>query len=514
VITTIGCEQEFFLVDRTFYDRREDLRLCGRTLVGAPAPKGHQLDDHYFGAIPERVMAFMNEVERRLYELGVPVKTRHNEVAPNQYEFAPVHENANVAGDHQMLTMQMLRTVAERHGFVCLLHEKPFAGINGSGKHNNWSIATDTGVNLLDPHDEAHTNMQFLVFLTAVVRAIDLHADLLRASIASAANDHRLGANEAPPAIISVFLGDMLNDIFDQLERGEARATKKGGRLELGARTLPEIPRHSGDRNRTSPFAFTGNKFEFRAVGSSASIAWPNTVLNTIVAESLDYMATGLEKRAGKRPTPARLEVAVKTLLRDAVRKHRHVVFDGDNYCPEWHREAARRGLPHLRTTVDAIPALAAKKAQALLTKYGVLSARELQARVEINFERYNRTVAIEARTLACMLKREVLPAALRFQGELGNAVEATLKAGVKCPDSKAQLQEVVRLIAQLRKAIQTVERTEAQDAGHGAQRARHIRDKLLPAMTDARRISDTLEQLIPDDLWPLPRYSEMLFVK
>lgn len=514
VITTLGCEQEFFLVDRAFHDRREDLRLCGRTLIGAPAPKGHQLDDHYFGAIPERVMAFMNEVERRLCELGVPVKTRHNEVAPNQFEFAPVHENANVAGDHQMLTMQMLRTVAEHHGFVCLLHEKPFAGVNGSGKHNNWSIATDTGVNLLDPHDETHTNMQFLVFLTAVVRAVDLHADLLRGSIASAANDHRLGANEAPPAIMSVYLGDMLNDIFDQLERGEPRATKKGGRLELGARALPEIPRHSGDRNRTSPFAFTGNKFEFRAVGSSASISWPNTVLNTIVAESLGYMAAELERRVGRKPTAAKLETAVKSLLREVIRKHRRVVFDGDNYNAAWHREAARRGLPHLRTTVDSLPALGSKRARALFAAYGVLTERELSARVDVNIERYNRTVAIEARTLVSMLNREVLPAALRFQGELGNAVEATLDAGVKCPDSKAQLQEVVRLIAQLRKAIRGVQQAEAQPAGDGLKRAQHIRDKLLPAMAEARRISDTLEQLIPDDLWPLPRYSEMLFVK
>jgi glutamine synthetase len=514
VTTTIGCEQEFFLVDRMFYDRREDLRLCGRTLIGAPAPKGHQLDDHYFGSIAERVMAFMNEVERRLYELGVPVKTRHNEVAPNQYEFAPVYENANVAGDHQMLTMQMLRTVAGHHGFVCLLHEKPFAGINGSGKHNNWALATDTGVNLLDPHEEAHTNMQFLVFLTAVVRAVDLHADLLRASVASANNDHRLGANEAPPAIMSIFLGDMLNDIFDQLERGEARTTKQGGQLLLGSHALPEISRHSGDRNRTSPFAFTGNKFEFRAVGSSASIAWPNTVLNVIVADSLDYMATELEKRAGKKPNPAKLAAAVKTLLRDVVKKHRRVVFDGDNYSPAWHREAARRGLPHLRTAIDAIPALATPKAQALFERHGVLSQRELQARVEVNLERYNRVIAIEARTLMSMLKREVLPAALRFQGELGHAVAATTKAGVKCPDSKAQLQEVVRLIGQLHQAIRAVEQAEAEPAGNGLKHARHLRDKLLPAMAKARHISDTLEQLIPDDLWPLPRYSEMLFVK
>ncbi|HPM23261.1 MAG TPA: glutamine synthetase III [Phycisphaerae bacterium] len=514
VITTIGCEQEYFLVDRSFYERREDLRLCGRTLIGAPAAKGHQLDDHYFGAIPERVMAFMNEVERRLYELGVPVKTRHNEVAPNQYEFAPVFENANVAGDHQMLTMQMLRTVAERHGFVCLLHEKPFAGVNGSGKHNNWSLATDTGVNLLDPHDETHTNMQFLVFLTAVIRAVDLHADLLRASIASAANDHRLGANEAPPAIISIYLGDMLSDILDQLERGETRGTKKGGRLNLGARTLPQIPRHSGDRNRTSPFAFTGNKFEFRAVGSGAAIAWPNTVLNTIVAESLDFMATDLEKRIGRNRSAAKLESAVKTLLKDVVKKHRRIVFDGDNYSAEWHREAARRGLPNLPTTPDAFPALATRKAQTLFSRYGVLSKRELQARVDVNFEKYNRVVGIEARTLVSMLKREVLPAALRFQGELGQAASATAAAGVACSDTKAQLKAVVDLIAQLRAAIAAVEKAETQHFESSEKHARHIRDKLLPAMVEARRVSDTLEELIPDDVWPLPRYAEMLFVR
>ena len=514
VITTLGCEQEYFLIDRSFYDRREDLRLCGRTLIGASAPKGHQLDDHYFGAIPERVMAFMTEAERRLFELGVPVKTRHNEVAPNQFEIAPVFENANVATDHQMLTMQILRTVAEHHGFVCLLHEKPFAGVNGSGKHNNWSLSTDTGVNLLDPRDETHTNMQFLVFLLAVIRAVDLHADLLRASIATAANDHRLGANEAPPAIISVYLGDMLSDILDQLAQGGPHSTKKGGQLHLGARALPQIPRHSGDRNRTSPFAFTGNKFEFRAVGSSASSAWPNTVLNAIAAESLDYMATELEKRAGRKPSQAKLETVVKGLLKEVVKKHRRVVFDGDNYSAEWHREAARRGLPHLRSTPDAVPVLGSKKAQALFARYGILNKRELAARVEVNLERYNRVVGIEARTLVSMLKREVLPAATRFQAELGSAVAATEGAGVKCADAKAELEQVVDLIGQLRRAIDAVEKAEKHNADTGEKHALHVRSKLVPAMAKAREISDTLEQLIPDDLWPLPRYSEMLFVK
>ncbi|MCK4342936.1 MAG: glutamine synthetase III [Phycisphaerae bacterium] len=526
VITTLGCEQEYFLIERDFYDRREDLRLCGRTLIGAAAPKGHQLDDHYFGAIPERVMAFMTEVERRLYELGVPIKTRHNEVAPGQYEIAPVFENANVATDHQMLTMQILRTVAEHHGFVCLLHEKPFAGVNGSGKHNNWSLSTDTGVNLLDPRDEAHTNMQFLVFLTAVIRAVDLHADLLRASIATAGNDHRLGANEAPPAIISVYLGDMLSDILDQLERGQARSTKKGGQLNLGALTLPQIPRHSGDRNRTSPFAFTGNRFEFRAAGSSASIAWPNTVLNTIVAESFDYLASELEKTAGKNPSPARLETAVKALLKKVVKQHRRIVFDGDNYSEEWQREAQRRGLPILSTAADALPVLKTRKSQALFKRYGVLNKRELEARAEVYLEKYNTIIGIEARTLVSMLKREVLPAAVRFQTELAGAVTATEGAGLDNADTRTQLEYLLELSAALRKAIHAVEMVEcsdralsrsaaeAQELADPEKQARHVRDKLLPAMEKARGIADTLEQLIPDDLWPLPRYSEMLFVK
>ncbi len=514
VITTIGSEQEYFLVDRSFFDRREDLRLCGRTLLGAPAPKGHQLEDHYFGAIPERVMAFMTEAERRLFELGVPAKTRHNEVAPGQYELAPTFENANVAADHQMITMQILRTVAEHHGLVCLLHEKPFAGVNGSGKHNNWSIATDTGVNLLDPHEDTHTNMQFLVFLMAVVRAVDLHGDILRASIASPGNDHRLGANEAPPAIMSVYLGEMLSDILDQLERGQPNSTKKGGQINLGAHSLPHLPRHSGDRNRTSPFAFTGNKFEFRAVGSSASIAWPNTVLNTIVAASLDFMATELEKRAGRKPSAAKLEAAVKDLLKGVVKKHRRVVFDGDNYSAAWHKEAARRGLPNLRSTPAAIPVLAGKEAEALFEKYGVLNPRELEARVEINFERYNRTLAIEARTLVAMLKRDVLPAALRFQTELAGAVAASESAGVKCPDSRTELTHLVELIAKLRRAIAAVEEAETQKLPSAAKQAQHVGDKLVPAMAAARALSDELEQLVPNDLWPLPRYSEMLFVK
>ncbi|MHC4966440.1 MAG: glutamine synthetase III family protein [Planctomycetota bacterium] len=514
VITTLGSEQEYFLVDRDLYLARPDLQICGRTLMGAASPKGHQLDDHYFGAIAERVMAFMSEAERRLYELGVPVKTRHNEVAPGQYEFAPHFENANVATDHQMLIMHVLRTCAPHYGLECLLHEKPFAGINGSGKHNNWSMSTDTGVNLLDPRDEAHTNMQFLVFLMAVVRAIDIHADLLRASISSAGNDLRLGANEAPPAIMSVFLGAMLSDILDQIERGEAKSTKKGGQLDLGAHTLPQIPRHSGDRNRTSPFAFTGKKFEFRAIGSGSSIAWPNTVLNTIIAESLDDVATRLEAETGESASGKKLETAVKTILRDVVQKHRRVVYDGDNYDPEWHEEAERRGLPRLQCTVDALPTLSSKKATRLFKKYGVLSERELQARADVLWKQYNAKLGIEARTMVSMLRKHVLPAALRYQTEVAQAVATAQAAGVDFEDTWGQLHQLVQMTDELRAAAEAVAADEAETQGieDSERQALHCRDNLVPAMERARAAADAVEGVIPDNLWTLPTYAQLLF--
>jgi glutamine synthetase len=514
VITTLGCEQEYFLVDETFWNMRPDLRICERTIIGAHAPKGQQMHDHYFGAIPERVLAYMHEVEHRLFELGVPVATRHNEVAPGQYEIAPVFENANVATDHQMLIMHVLETTAPHLGLRCLLHEKPFAGINGSGKHNNWSISTDTGINLLDPQEETHSNMQFLVFLCAVMRAVDLHADLLRASIASAANDHRLGANEAPPAIISIFMGEMLSDILDQLEKGETKSTKKGGTLDLGAHTLPQIPRHSGDRNRTSPFAFTGNKFEFRAVGSTAAVAWPNTVLNTIIAESLDWIATQIEKKVGGNTTGEKLESAVKSVLQDVVKNHRRVVFDGDNYSQAWHKEAEKRGLPHLRSTADALPVLRSKSAQELFEAYAVLNKRELNARVDVLLETYVKTLGIEARTLASLIKQNVLPAALRFQTELAETVTATQSAGVECPDTIDQLESTVKLIAELRKALAAVEKAESHHAADAEKHAKYIHENLVPAMEKARAASDALEAVIPDDLWTLPTYAEMLFIR
>jgi glutamine synthetase len=514
VHATLGCEQEYFLVEREQHEQRMDLALTGRTMMGANAPKGHQLDDHYFGAVPDHVLAFMAEVEARLFELGVPVKTRHNEVAPSQYEIAPTFENANIAVDHQMVTMQVLRAVARSHGFECLLHEKPFAGINGSGKHNNWSMATDTGVNLLDPRDETHTNMQFLVFLAAVIRAVDMRADLLRASIASPANDHRLGANEAPPAIMSIFLGDMLTDILNQVENGTPKKTKSGGALDLGATTLPQIPRHASDRNRTSPFAFTGNKFEFRAVGSTASVAWPNTVLNTIVAESLDYMATELERKAGKNPSEAKLETAVKAVLKDVLKKHRRVCFDGDGYSEAWHREAARRGLPNLPSTADCLGVFASKSAKDLFAKYGVLSPRELEARHDVLVEHYNTVLAIEGRTLVQMVRTQVLPAALRAQEELASAVSTTLAADVDCADTQAELKSYVAMVDELRASVRELETLAARHHKDEVSEMRFLRDHVVPAMARIRAACDALERVTPADLWPMPTYAEMLLMK
>jgi glutamine synthetase len=511
VIATLGAEQEYFLVDRELVADRLDLRICGRTLVGTMPPKGHQLHDHYFGAIPDRVMSFMAEVERRLFELGVPAKTRHNEVAPGQYEIAPIFENANVAVDHQMITMHVLRSVAAPFGFECLLHEKPFAGVNGSGKHCNWSISTDTGVNLLDPRDETHTNMQFLVFLCAVIRAVDVRADLLRASIASAGNDHRLGANEAPPAIISIYLGRMLTDILDQLESGRATKTVKGGSLQLGAASLPHLPRHTSDRNRTSPFAFTGNKFEFRAVGATAPVAWPVTVLNAIIAESLDFMATELERRAGRKPTPAKIESAVRSLLREVVRSHRRVCFDGDGYSTAWHEEAAGRGLPNLPSTAESLPALRSKSAKELFARYGILSARELDARAEILGEQYTTILAIESRTLLSMVRTEILPAALRAQSELAETVAATEAAGESCPDTAEALRGLIAAVREVRECCGELERADGSAPASGDRRIRHFRERVVPAMARIREVCDRLEAILPADLWPLPTYADMI---
>ena len=514
VITTVGPEQEYFLIDRELYFSRPDLVSSERTLFGARPPKGQQLEDQYFGTIPARVLAFMNEVERELWRLGVPVKTRHNEVAPGQYEIAPLFEQSQIASDHQMLTMETLKRVAGRHGLAALVHEKPFAGINGSGKHNNWSMATDTGVNLLDPQDDTHTNMQFLVFLVATIRAVSLHADLLRASIASAANDHRLGANEAPPAIISIFLGTMLSDILAQVESGLLKRTLRGGTMDLGARTLPQLPRHSGDRNRTSPFAFTGNKFEFRAVGSSASIAFPNTVLNTIVAESLDVIATELEKAVGSKPTPAKLLEAVLKVLKKEIKEHKKVIFDGDNYSPEWHKEAARRGLPVMADSVSSFPVLKSKKTADLFKAYGVLNKAEVESRYHIAVEKYVKQMGIEADTAVNIAKTLVLGAALQHQELLASALSSLEAAGVKAPDQRKALEEFVGLVTQLRKATARLEKVSAGHSEDPLKHAQHIAREVKPAMAELREVVDTLETQVSAEFWPLPTYSEMLFLK
>jgi glutamine synthetase len=514
VQTTLGPEQEYFLIDKSTFSARPDLITCERTLFGARPPKGQQLEDHYFGAIPARVLNFMADAEEELFRVGVPVKTRHNEVAPLQFEVAPLFETAHIASDHQMVLMEILRRVADRHGLKALLHEKPFAGVNGSGKHNNWSMSTDTGVNLLDPQDDTHSNMQFLTFLCAVVRAVDIHADLLRASIAAAGNDHRLGANEAPPAIISIFLGDMLSDILEQIEQGLPKRTIKGGTLDLGALTLPQIPRHSGDRNRTSPFAFTGNKFEFRAVGSTASVAWPTTVFNAITAESLDYLATELEKAAGSNPTPAKLQAAVLGVLKRVVKEHKRVVFDGDGYSPDWHKEAAKRGLPHLRDSVEAFPVLKAKKTVDLFKKYGVLTRAEVESRYHIAVEKFVKQLGIEAEMMTTMTRTMVLPAAIRQQTELAAAVTATESAGVDCDDTVKALEAFAALVTSTRKALVAVETTAAHEDDDPLRHAAHFRAKVRPAMAALREAVDELETHVAADLWPMPTYRELLFLK
>jgi glutamine synthetase len=502
VFTTVGPEQEYFLIDEQYYFERPDLLTTGRTLFGAKPPKGHELDDHYFGSIPERILACMMETELELAKLGVPVKTRHNEVAPNQYEVAPIFENSNVGCDHQQLTMQVMQNVARRYGLVCLLHEKPFAGVNGSGKHNNWSMGTDTGVNLLEPGETPHENLQFLFFCTAVIQAVNAHQALLRASIASPGQDHRLGANEAPPAIISIFLGAELEKVFAAIESGKAQQSKPGSFLGLGTPVLPPLPLHGGDRNRTSPFAFTGNKFEFRALGSSQSLALPNTVLNTIVAEAIDDLA-GKLKSALKGS--GGLEKAVAKVVKESWTANKRIVFDGDNYAPEWHAEAQKRGLYNLRSTPDALPWLVDKGTVALFKKYKVLSKRELESRHEVFLEQYATKINIESETAAAIARTEILPAAVRHLNELKAAGLAEL------------IGEVEPLIKELHFAILGLEEAnlkENQDDKTPVRWAAYMHDRVIPAMDDVRDVADRLEGLVADDLWPLPKYSEMLFIK
>ena len=503
VFTTTGCEQEYFLIDEQYFFERPDLVTTGRTLFGAKPPKGHELDDHYFGSIPERVLAYMLEVELELAKLGVPIKTRHNEVAPNQFEVAPIFENSNVGSDHQMLTMQILQNTARRYGLVCLLHEKPFAGVNGSGKHNNWSMGTDTGLNLLEPGDTPAENLQFLFFCAAVIQAVNKHQALLRASIASAGQDHRLGANEAPPAIISIFLGAELEKVFSAIESGKVQPSKPGSFLGLGTPVLPPLPLHGGDRNRTSPFAFTGNKFEFRALGSNSSPAWPNTVLNTIVAESVDELAGKLKDAL--KGSGATLEKAVTKVVKEAWAANKQVVFDGDGYSEAWHKEAAKRGLANLRTTPDALPWLLDKQTIAAFKKYKVLSKRELESRYEVFTEQYAVNINIESETASGIARTMLLPAAVRYLNEL------------RASGLDELIDEVQPLIKELHFAqlkLEDANLAENQPEDSPAKWAVYIRDTVIPAMDDVRDVADRLEKLVADDLWPLPKYSEMLFIK
>jgi glutamine synthetase len=511
VFTTCGAEQEYFLIDRNFYFNRPDLINAGRTLFGARPPKGQEMEDQYFGSIPERVLAFMMDVEKELYRTGVPVKTRHNEVAPSQYEIAPIYENANVSTDHQMMTMEALKRIAPKYGLACLLHEKPFAGVNGSGKHLNWSISDDLGNNLLNPGDTPHENIQFLVFCAAVLRAVNKWQGLLRASVASAGNDHRLGANEAPPAIISMFLGDMLTDIFEQIESGGARSTKSGGILDTGVTVLPKLPRDAGDRNRTSPFAFTGNKFEFRAVSASQNIALPNIALNVAVTESLDYVATELESAVAAGRT---LEEAVKDLLVRIVKENKRIIFNGDNYSREWQEEAERRGLLNLRTSVDAFPELVKPEVIEAFEKYRVLNERELRARYQVMVETYIKTINVEAQLMVLMANRYILPAALEYQTQLATAVSSAEAAGIHPVETKKVLQRVASLVDEFRRRTDALARAVEHEGGTPEEHAVYMRDTVVPAMAALRETGDTLETLVPHSLWPLPTYREMLFIK
>jgi glutamine synthetase len=511
VFATAGPEQEYFLIDRNFFFARPDLSICGRSLFGAKPAKGQEFEDQYFGTIPERVLAFMLDCERQLFKLGVPVKTRHNEVAPSQYEIAPVYENANVAADHQHMIMTTIKSTAPKYGLAALLHEKPFAGINGSGKHLNWSLGT-SNANLLEPGSNPHDNAQFLVFCAAVIRAVHKNAKILRASIAHAGNDHRLGANEAPPAIISIFLGDQLTDVFNQIEKGGAKKSKQPGTLEVGVDTLPPLPKDAGDRNRTSPFAFTGNKFEFRAVGSSQSIAGPLVVLNTIMAESLDYVATTLEKAT--KGDPKKLNAAVQDLLQEIITEHKAILFNGDNYSESWHKEAAKRGLPNARNTVDALAAVYEdKEVSDMFAKYNVLSKREYNARNDIYLERYCKDINTEAMLCHDIAKSIILPAAYRYQGELASTVAAMKAAGVEADASS--LNNVTGLVGNLEKAVAKLEAAMAHHAnGSILAHAKHYRDEVCPAMLEIRKQVDALEGVVADDLWPLPTYQEMLFIR
>lgn len=511
VFSTVGPEQEYFLIDKSFYYRRPDLLLTGRTLFGAPSPKGQQMEDHYFGSIRERILAFMQDVEKELFKLGIPAKTRHNEVAPAQFEIAPIFEDSNIATDHNQLVMETLKKTAARYNLALLLHEKPFAGINGSGKHNNWSLSDSEGNNLLDPGKTPHANLQFLTFLVATIKGVYKYADLLRASVATAGNDHRLGANEAPPAIISVYLGEQLTSILEAITSNKKVEYTDEQIIKLGISNLPVISKDTTDRNRTSPFAFTGNKFEFRAVGSSMSIAPANTIINTAVANILDEFATEIEENLKKGKD---LNQAVMSVITEAIKESKPVLFEGNNYSPEWEKEAEKRGLPNYKTTPEALKAWISKKNIEALTKFGILSEREIHSRYHIYLEQYSKLVNIEAETAIMIAKTMILPAVLKYQTELAANINSLSSTGVKTSTKSllesysAKVDEFENLISKLEVAlenVQSIEDIEKQAEGYCK--------KILPAMLELRKVADSLEQETDDKVWPLPKYREMLFI-
>ena len=508
VTASVGPEQEYFLVDKDLYLQRKDLMFAGRTLFGAPAPKGQEMEDHYFGVIKERVGAYMKDLNEELWKLGVTAKTQHNEVAPAQHELAPIYETANIAVDHNQLVMEAMKRVAYKHDLRCLLHEKPYAGVNGSGKHNNWSITTDNGENMLDPGDTPNKNIQFLLVLACILRAVDRHGDLLRQSASDVGNDHRLGANEAPPAIISVFLGDQLEDVVRQLvETGDAAKVKQGGRLETGVSTLPDFEKDATDRNRTSPFAFTGNKFEFRMVGSADSIASPNTTLNAIVAEAFCETADRLEKAED-------FDLEVHDIIKEYMTQHQRIIFNGDGYSEEWVAEAARRGLPNIKSMIEAASTITTDKAVALFEKFGIFTRVELESREEIIYETYAKTINIEALTMIDMAGKDIIPAVASYAGELANSVIAVREAGASAQAQAEMLSEVDGLLTEAKKALNTLKAVEAGASGipDVKERAFYYKDTVKEAMDALRAPIDKLEMIVDSTIWPIPTYGELMF--
>ncbi|MBS5934141.1 MAG: glutamine synthetase III [Clostridiales bacterium] len=507
---SVGPEQEYFLVDKEKYMKREDLIYTGRTLFGAMPPKGQELDDHYFGSIKERIAGYMKELNVELWKLGILSKTQHNEVAPAQHEMAPIYGTANIATDHNQLVMETMKKVAKRRGLECLLHEKPFAGVNGSGKHNNWSLVTNTGKNLLEPGKTPHENIQFLLILSAIIKAVDENAALLRLSASNPGNDHRLGANEAPPAIISIFLGEQLEDVISQLiETGEAKSSKQGGKLNIGVHTLPELKKDATDRNRTSPFAFTGNKFEFRMVASSMSIAGANTVLNTIVADVLSDMADELENAEN-------FDLAVHDLIKKTLTDHQRVIFNGNGYSEEWVAEAERRGLPNVKTMVDAVPSLVSEKSIKMFEKFKVFSEVELHSRAEINYEAYSKAINIEAKTMIEMVNKKYIPAVIKAVATLAESINS-VKAAVPSADVSVQttlLTDTSALLAKAKAAVINLQEvvTEAATKEEGAEQATYFKDVVFSAMAELRAPIDALELIIDKEAWPVPTYGELLF--